>query len=114
MHLGIDDAGFIVASELTESPVDDASVGVTMIEEIVAVIERFTADGACDKRAIYQALTVATAAEPTIVIPPKKTATVDPRAIGPTAPAQCRHRKDRRGRPTSMAEGVRCASAGPR
>lgn len=83
LHLGIDDAGFIVASELTESPVDDASVGATMIEEIGAVIERFTADGAYDKRVIYQALTAATAAEPTVVIPPRKPATVDRRAVGP-------------------------------
>jgi hypothetical protein len=56
LHLGIDDAGIIVASELTESPVDDASVGVTMIEEIGVVIERFTADGAYDRRAINVAL----------------------------------------------------------
>ena len=83
LHLGIDDAGFIVASELTESPVDDASVGVTMIEEIVAVIERFTADGAYDRRAIYEALTASGAADIKVLIPPKKTAAVDPRAAGP-------------------------------
>jgi hypothetical protein len=82
LHLGIDDAGIIVASELTESPVDDASVGVTMIEEIGVVIERFTADGAYDRRAIYVALAASGTTSIRIVIPPMKTATVDARSAG--------------------------------
>ena len=45
LHLGIDSDGVIVASELTDSSEDDASVGVTMIERIDPAIERFTADG---------------------------------------------------------------------
>ena len=83
LHLGIDADGFIMASELTDSSEDDATVGVTMIEEIVTVIERFTADGAYDKRALYEALAVSGAASIKIVIPPKKTATVNPRAAEP-------------------------------
>ena len=46
LHLGIDDDGFIVASELTDSSVDDGSVGVTMTEEIEVSVsaknDRFT------------------------------------------------------------------------
>jgi hypothetical protein len=83
LHLGIDGDGFIVASELTDSSVDDASVGVTMTEQVEAAIGRFTADGAYDTRAIYEALAASGAANIRIAIPPKKTATVDPRASGP-------------------------------
>lgn len=83
LHLGIDGNGFIIASELTDSSIDDASVGLTMIEEVGSGIGRFTADGAYDTRAVYEALAVSGATNIKIVIPPKKTATVDPRAIGP-------------------------------
>ena len=44
------------------------------IEELEVAIERFTADGAHDTRAIYKALTAAGEREVTIVIPPRKTA----------------------------------------
>ena len=44
LHLAVDGQGFIVASELTDSSTDDASVGVAMIERIEAEIARFTAD----------------------------------------------------------------------
>ncbi|MFT5430433.1 MAG: hypothetical protein ACI9OJ_001107 [Myxococcota bacterium] len=53
LHLAVDSEGFIAASELTDSGVDDASVGVAMIDRIESAIERFTADGAYDTRAIY-------------------------------------------------------------
>ncbi len=74
LHLGVDGQGFIVASELTDSGVDDASVGAAMIEGIETAIARFTADGAYDTKAIYEALGAAGGPEPTIVIPPRKTA----------------------------------------
>lgn len=83
LHLGIDNDGFIVASELTDSSVDDASVGVTMVEAIEAVVERFTADGADDTRGMYVALAASGATNIRIVIPPMRTAAVDPRAAGP-------------------------------
>jgi hypothetical protein len=74
LHLAVDGEGFIVASELTESSVDDASVGVAMIEGMDTAIPRFTADGAYDTRAIYEALATAGPPRPTIVIPPRRTA----------------------------------------
>ncbi len=70
----MDAEGFIVASELTDSSVDDASVGTAMIGRIEAAIELFTADGAYDTRAIYEALASDGEPVPTIVIPPRKTA----------------------------------------
>ena len=81
LHLGVDSDGFIVASELTDSAVDDASAGVPMIEGIEAPIARFTADGAYDARAIHEALGAAGPSGPTIVVPPRRRAS-------PSKPAQ--------------------------
>jgi hypothetical protein len=80
LHIGVDCDGFIVPSKLTESNVDDASVGVTMIGQLGAAIGCFTADGAYDTRAIYEAFAASGAAEPNIVIPPKRTARIDLRS----------------------------------
>ena len=74
LHIGVDAGGFIIASELTDSGVDDASVGVAIIEGIEGAIERFTADGAYDTRAIYEVLGAAAAPVPTLVNSPRKTA----------------------------------------
>ena len=81
LHLGVDGDGFIVASELTDSGADDAIVGAAMIKEIEVAIERFTADGAYDTRAIYEALAGVTGSEVTVVVPPRKSAS-------PSKPAQ--------------------------
>ncbi len=83
LHLGVDGDGFIVASNLTESSVDDSSVGVTLLKESHVRIARFTADGAYDTRAIYEALAANGGLAPTIVIRPKRTAKVEPRAAEP-------------------------------
>ena len=76
LHLGVDGEGFIVASELAGSGVDDASVGVTLIERIEAGIGRFNADGAYDTTALYEALAAMGAPGVEIVIPPRKTASM--------------------------------------
>jgi len=46
-------------------------------------IDGDTADGAYDTRAIYEGLATSGATEPHIVVPPKRTATVDAGAVGP-------------------------------
>ena len=74
LHLGVDGDGFIVASSLTDSGIDDASVGVAMIKEGEASIGRFTADGAYDTTVIYQALATAGLPGIAVVIPPRRTA----------------------------------------
>ena len=83
LHLGIDGDGYIIASALTDRTVDDACVAISMLEQIEG-IARFTADGAYDSREMYEALAAAGAIDIriVIVIPPKKTATVDSRAKG--------------------------------
>jgi len=83
LHLGIDGDGYIIASALTDRTVDDACVAISMLEQIEGSIARFTADGAYDSRPMYEALAAAGATDIRIVIPPKKTATVDRRAKMP-------------------------------
>ena len=72
----VDAKGFIVASELTESGVDDSSVGAAMIRGVGSGIKRFNADGAYDTRAVYEALAAAGGERITVVIPPRKDATL--------------------------------------
>ena len=83
LHLGIDGDGYIIASALTDSSSDDAYVGLSILEQIEDTIMQFAADGAYDARPMYEALAASGAADIRIVIPPKKTATVDSRATGP-------------------------------
>jgi hypothetical protein len=70
----VDAQGFVVASALTDSGQDDATEGVRMIGGLDRAIGRFTADGAYDTRAVYEALAPAGGEPCTIVIPPRKTA----------------------------------------
>ena len=83
LHLAIDGDGYIIAASLTDRMVSDASVRISILEQIEGTIARFTADGAYDSRPMYEALAAAGASDIRIVITPKKTATVDPRAKGP-------------------------------
>ena len=83
LHLAIDGDGYIIAAALTDRIVTDASVGISILKQIEGTIARFTADGAYDSRPMYEALAAAGATDIRIVIPPKKTATVDSRAKGP-------------------------------
>ena len=83
LHLGIDGDGYIIASALTDSSSDDAYVGISILEQIEGTITQFAADGAYDSRPMYEALAAAGATDIRIVIPPKKTATVDSRAKRP-------------------------------
>ena len=59
LHLAIDGDGYIIASALTDRIDPDASVGISMLEQIKANIARFTADGAYDSRPMYEALAAA-------------------------------------------------------
>ena len=50
LHVGVDAKGFVVATKLTESTVDDASVVSDRLEQISPPIERFTGEGAYDSK----------------------------------------------------------------
>lgn len=71
--MGKGDTGNIVAETLTNSATDDASMVNALLSQTEGGIERFTADGAYDKSAVYEALTSRGA---TVVVPPSKTAAV--------------------------------------
>ena len=83
LHLGVRSGGFIVASALTGSEEDDASIGVVLLQEIDASVASFRADGAYDTRAVYDALAEAGTQDVDVVIPPRRTASPTPGATGP-------------------------------
>ncbi|MFT5732945.1 MAG: IS5 family transposase [Planctomycetota bacterium] len=71
LHLGVDAAGEIVAQVLSDSNVDDGTVGVAIIDDVNGGIRSVTADAAYDTRPIYDAAEVKGAA---VVVPPSRTA----------------------------------------
>ena len=71
LHLGIDQAGVIVAQALTDAAVDDASTGIDLIETIASSARTVTADAAYDTLAFYE---TANTRGTTVVVPPAKTA----------------------------------------
>ncbi len=79
LHIGVDDEGFIVAAKLTAGSEDDASTLPDLLAQIEAPIRRFTADGAYDRRSIYDR--VGAAGTEDVVIPPRRSA-VSPRPVG--------------------------------
>ena len=66
----------IVAHALTEPTVDDATIGIDLIETVDDEIARVTADAAYDTVAFYDAAGMRDA---TVVVPPSKTARVSRR-----------------------------------
>jgi hypothetical protein len=85
LHLGVDCSGMIVAPALTESTVDDASVGTDLIGAAAGDIDSVTADSAYDTVAFYEA---AGARHAQVVVPPTRTAKVSSR--GPRSSARDR------------------------
>ena len=73
LHLGVDRSGMIVAHALTESMVDDATVGIALIGAVADGIASVTADAAYDTVAFYEA---ASARHAQVVVPPIRTAKV--------------------------------------
>jgi len=82
LHLGVDGNGFIVASHLTESGSSDSTIGVQMVEGLDVSVDRSTADGDYNARAMYKAQAAVGVPGLRIVIPPPTTAVPDPRATG--------------------------------
>jgi IS5 family transposase len=76
LHISVDERGFIIAHDLTESGVDDASVVPELLNQVSSEIDRFTADGAYDTVAVYQALTARGASA---VLPPNRNARTSPK-----------------------------------
>ena len=85
LHLAVDEAGVIVAQELTDSTGDDASTGLRLIDAVKTDVKSFTGDAAYDTLAIYDAGSRRGAK---VVVPPFKTAVVSKR--GPRSRARNR------------------------
>ena len=73
LHLAVDQEGVIVAVELTDKNVADATALPHLLEQIDATIDGVTADGAYDRYAVYQAIHDRGARS---VIPPARTAKI--------------------------------------
>jgi len=73
LHLGVDDAGVIVAQLLTNSNLDDATAGIDLTGQVDGTITTVVADAAYDTRPFYNAGSDRGAA---VVVPPNKRATV--------------------------------------
>jgi IS5 family transposase len=76
LHLGVDACGEIVAQVLTDSNVDDGTVGVEIIENVSRPIRTVTADAAYDTRPIYDA---AEGKGAEVVVPPSRKASTSRR-----------------------------------
>ena len=55
LHLGVDDAGVILAQTLTDSTGDDATTGIRLLDTVDDELARVTADTAYDTVAFYDA-----------------------------------------------------------
>ena len=77
LHLGVDQAGVIVAQALTGATADDARTGVDLIGTVPDAITRVTADCAYDTVAFYHE--AAGRGCPQVVVPPAKVARVSTR-----------------------------------
>lgn len=73
LHLGVDPFGEIVAQVLTDSNLDDGTVGVGIINDVRDRIQSVTADAAYDTRPIYEA---ADSRGAEVVVPPSRKANV--------------------------------------
>ena len=85
LHIGVDQAGMIVAQELTDSTGDDAGTALRLIDSVKGDIKSLTGDAAYDTLAIYDA---AGARGARVVVPPFKSAVVSKR--GPRSQARDR------------------------
>ena len=80
LHLGVDEAtGDILATTLTTNDVDDASQVAPLLEQIDRPVEKLAADGAYDKKKVYQ-----TASDPPgqstpieVTVPPRRDAKIE-------------------------------------
>ena len=76
LHFGVDRSGVIIAPAVTEPTADDATTGISLIEQVDGDIASVTAAAAYDTIALYE---VACARGARVVVPPAKTASVSRR-----------------------------------
>jgi IS5 family transposase len=74
LHLGVDQAGVIVAQTLTDANADDATTGTRLLKKLDSKIKTVIGDSAYDTRQFYSAAIDRGAK---VVVPPIRTATTD-------------------------------------
>jgi len=87
LHLAVDQAGSIVAVELTDNNVADATVFRTLLDQTDGKVVRLTGDGAYDRREVYES---AGRRGAYVVVPPQRGAVV---SADPTLRTRNRHIK---------------------
>ena len=78
LHLGVSGSGEILAQVVTDASVDDALVGVRIVDHVPGELASVTADGAYDTHEVYDAARRRQAA---VVVPPISSAIPDNREI---------------------------------
>ena len=78
LHLAVDDRGSIVAADLTDHDVADASVFAKLLSRTEGKVVRLTADGAYDRREVYEA---AGRRGAYVVVPPQRGAVLSRDAV---------------------------------
>ena len=73
LHIAVDETGFIVAAELADNTVADASAFPVLLGQVSPPVARVTADGAYDRRAVFDVIETLGA---TSVLPPARTAVI--------------------------------------
>ena len=73
LHLGVDETGVIVAQNLTDANIDDATTGIALVDQVTDDIGTVIGDTAYDTRPFYVAAEVRGAR---VVVPPMKNARV--------------------------------------
>ncbi len=73
LHLAVDEGGRIVAAELTDNDVAEASVFPTLLSRTDGKVVRVTTDGAYDRREVYE---TAGRRGAYVVIPPQRSAVI--------------------------------------
>ena len=73
LHIAVDEDGRILASKVTDSPVQDPSQVPDLLDQFDKEIDRFVGDGIYDQDPVYEAVEQHSP-EATVVVPPRKDA----------------------------------------
>ncbi|MFT5286751.1 MAG: hypothetical protein ACI8TQ_002923, partial [Planctomycetota bacterium] len=95
LHLGVDRSGQIIAQVLTDSSVDDPSIGLKVVNGVRGKLSSVTGDAAYDTIAIYK---TASSRGAKVVVPPTRNASVSGRKPRSAARDRTIRRVDKVGR----------------
>ena len=73
LHIAVDEDGHILASKVTDSPVQDSSPVPDLLDQFDKEIDRFVGDGIYDQDPVYEAVEQHSPGA-TVVVPPRKDA----------------------------------------